>query len=69
MLTDAKISDFITFEDRLDNSLQRDVVKIEHVRIRIAHEPINSDLVDLELIELKFIFERCTCPMFFDRPP
>ncbi|KAH9901395.1 actin cytoskeleton organization protein [Cubamyces lactineus] len=54
----SQIPDFIVFEDRLDNSLQRDLVKMEHVRMRIAHEPINSELVDMELIELKFIFDR-----------
>lgn len=27
--------------------------------MRLAHEQINADLVDMELIELKFIFERC----------
>jgi hypothetical protein len=53
-----QIPDFIAFEDRLDNSLQRDIIKIEHVRMRIAHEQINSDIVDMELIELKFIFDR-----------
>lgn len=26
--------------------------------MRVAHEPINSELVDMELIELKFIFDR-----------
>ena len=56
----VQIPDFIVFEDRLDNSLQRDLVKMEHVRMRIAHEPINSELVDMELIELKFIFDRRT---------
>ena len=55
-----KIHDFIIFEDRLENSLQRDLIKMEHVRMRIAHEAINSDLVDMELIELKFIFDRRT---------
>ncbi|THH20680.1 hypothetical protein EW146_g718 [Bondarzewia mesenterica] len=54
----SQIPDFVIFEDRLDNSLQRDLVKIEHVRMRVTHEPINSDLVDLELVELKFIFDR-----------
>ncbi|EIW60342.1 actin cytoskeleton organization protein [Trametes versicolor FP-101664 SS1] len=54
----SQLPDFIEFEDRLDNSLQRDLVKMEHVRMRIAHEPINSELVDMELIELKFIFDR-----------
>ncbi|KAI0670373.1 actin cytoskeleton organization protein [Trametes maxima] len=54
----SQIPDFIVFEDRLDNSLQRDLTKMEHVRMRVAHEPINSELVDMELIELKFIFDR-----------
>ena len=51
--------DFILFEDRLDNSLQRDLVKIEHTRMRLTHELAQtSEIVDTELIELKFIFER-----------
>lgn len=29
--------------------------------MRIAHESITSDLVDLELVKLKFIFNRCMC--------
>ena len=53
-----KIHDFIIFEDRLENSLQRDLIKMEHVRMRVPHEAINSELVDMELIELKFIFDR-----------
>ena len=31
--------------------------------MRVTHEPINSDLIDMELIELKFIFDRCTLPV------
>ena len=27
--------------------------------MRIAHEALNSELIDMELIELKFIFDRC----------
>ncbi|GLB34889.1 putative N-acetyltransferase B complex (NatB) non catalytic subunit [Lyophyllum shimeji] len=54
----SQIPEFIVFEDRLDNSLQRDIVKMEHLRMRISHEPINSDIIDMELIELKFIFDR-----------
>ena len=34
-------------------------MKVEHVRMRVAHEPLNAELVDMELIELKFIFDRC----------
>lgn len=54
----CQIPEFISFEDQLDNSLQRDTVKIEHLRMRLTHEPINSDIIDMELIELKFIFDR-----------
>jgi N-terminal acetyltransferase B complex non-catalytic subunit len=53
-----QIPELVVFEERLDNSLQRDLVKIEHVRLRISHEPITPELVDMELIELKFIFDR-----------
>ena len=27
--------------------------------MRVTHEPISSDIIDMELIELKFIFDRC----------
>ncbi|KAJ4487875.1 actin cytoskeleton organization protein [Lentinula aciculospora] len=54
----SQIPQFILFEDWLENSLQRDITKLEYLRMRIAHETISSDIVDLELIELKFIFDR-----------
>ena len=54
----SQIPEFIEFEDRLENSLQRDLAKMEHVRMRVFHEPVNTDLTDMELIELKFIFAR-----------
>jgi len=63
----TQVADFISFEDRLDNSLQRDIIKIEHLKMRLAHEPINTDIVDMELIELKFIFDRCA-PQFIHSP-
>jgi len=53
-----QIPEFIEFEDRLENSLQRDLAKMEHVRMRVFHESANTDLTDMELIELKFIFAR-----------
>ncbi|KAG6898362.1 hypothetical protein C0992_009037 [Termitomyces sp. T32_za158] len=54
----SQIPEFIVFEERLDNSLQRDIVKMEHLRMRLTHEQITSDVIDMELIELKFIFDR-----------
>ena len=61
----CQIPEFITFEDRLDNSLQRDIVKLEHLRMRVTHETITSDLIDMELIELKFIVDRGKTPCPF----
>ncbi|KAI0302144.1 N-acetyltransferase B complex non catalytic subunit-domain-containing protein [Russula brevipes] len=54
----SQIPELVVFEERLDNSLQRDLVKIEHVRLRVSHEQITTELIDMELIELKFIFDR-----------
>ncbi|TFK42516.1 actin cytoskeleton organization protein [Crucibulum laeve] len=54
----SQIPEFIEFEQRLENSLQRDIVKMEHVRMRLGHEPISSDIIDMELIELKFLYDR-----------
>lgn len=59
-----QIPDFTTFEERLDNSLQRDTVKVEHLRMRLTHEAITSDIIDMELIELKFVFDRSEWPLF-----
>ncbi len=36
---------------------------MEHVRMRVAHEPISAELVDVELVELKFIFDRRKCSL------
>ena len=55
-----KVQDFILFEDRLDNSLQRDLTKMEHVRMRLTHEPAVPETIDVELLEFKFIFDRST---------
>ncbi|KAH8103633.1 hypothetical protein DFH11DRAFT_1734773 [Phellopilus nigrolimitatus] len=54
-----QVTNLIAFEDRLDNSLQHDLVKIEHMRMRLAHEGPSTELADTELIEL---FDRITSP-------
>ncbi|KAG1817547.1 N-acetyltransferase B complex non catalytic subunit-domain-containing protein [Suillus subaureus] len=50
-----QIPEFVSFDDKLENSLQCDVIKLEHVCMQMTHEPINSDLIDMELIELNVI--------------
>ncbi|KAF8511363.1 N-acetyltransferase B complex non catalytic subunit-domain-containing protein [Gautieria morchelliformis] len=54
----SQVQDFILFEDRLDNSLQRDLTKMEHVRMRLTHEPAVPETIDVELLEFRFIFDR-----------
>ncbi|KAF7323044.1 Actin cytoskeleton organization protein [Mycena chlorophos] len=54
----SQIPEFILFEDRLENSLQRDLLKMEDLRIRLTHEPVSSDIIDMELVELKFSLDR-----------
>lgn len=64
----SQIPDFIAFEDRLDNSLQRDLVKLEHVRMRLTHEGPTAEIIDSEYVELKFIFDRRQSFSFFYFP-
>ncbi|KAJ3568563.1 hypothetical protein NP233_g5635 [Leucocoprinus birnbaumii] len=54
----SQIPEFIEFEERLENSLQRDLVKMEHIKMRLQHENIGPEVIDMELIELKFVFDR-----------
>ena len=55
----TQIEEFIHLEDRLEGSIQRDLTKMEHVRMRVTHEsPVSVTLVDTELIEMKFLLER-----------
>lgn len=52
----SQIQSFIEFEDRLDRSLQRDIIKIDHVRMRFVVEPPQADTLALEISELDWMF-------------
>ncbi|TRM56244.1 N-acetyltransferase B complex non catalytic subunit-domain-containing protein [Schizophyllum amplum] len=54
----SQIPEFIAFEERLETSVQKDLVKLEHLRMRLTHETISNDVTDMELIELKFGSEK-----------
>lgn len=54
----SQIPGFVDFEDQLECSLHREILKVEHTRMRYCHEIISEDVVDLELIELKAGFDR-----------
>ena len=51
-----KIENFIEFEDRLDRSLQRDLIKIDHVRMRFVVEPPTAETLALEIGELDYMY-------------
>ncbi|KAH8108583.1 hypothetical protein DFH11DRAFT_1548918 [Phellopilus nigrolimitatus] len=52
----SKISEVIVRAFVSEKYLQHDLVKIEHMRMRLAHEGPSTELADTELIDLKFIF-------------
>ncbi|KAG8964769.1 hypothetical protein FRC03_001380 [Tulasnella sp. 419] len=54
----SQITEFVEFEDRLDNSLQRDLTRLEYVRMKAATEKIENDGLLAELHELEFVFEK-----------
>lgn len=52
----VQIQNFIEFEDRLDRSLQRDLTKIDHVRMRFVVEPPTQDALALEIGDLDYMY-------------
>ncbi len=61
----TQVEEFITLEDRIEGSIQRDLTKMEHVRMRLTHEAVNVNLIDTELLEMKFLLERAAREFFF----
>ncbi|KAH7096936.1 N-acetyltransferase B complex non catalytic subunit-domain-containing protein [Auriculariales sp. MPI-PUGE-AT-0066] len=51
----SQITDFMTFQDRLENSLQRDIGIVDVVRMRLAHDGI---LTEIDIGDLKGAFDR-----------
>ena len=56
----SKITEFVEFEDRLENSIQRDLTRLDYVRMRFTTEKLEQSLLSLELQELEFIREKST---------
>lgn len=54
----SQVPDFIELEDKIDISIQRDLTKMEILRMHLTHEAANPETIDKELIEVKFLFER-----------
>ena len=55
MLT-IQIPGFILFEDRLDRSLQRSLIRIEQLRMRLPIEPPTPETIPLEVEELDLMY-------------
>ncbi|KAG8902854.1 hypothetical protein FRB99_004016 [Tulasnella sp. 403] len=54
----SQITEFVEFEDRLDNSLQRDLTRLEYVRMKFTTEKLEPEALILELQELEFVLEK-----------
>ncbi|QRV85892.1 phagocyte signaling-impaired protein [Ceratobasidium sp. AG-Ba] len=54
----AQITDFVSLEERLECSLQRDLTKLEHTRMRLGFEAQAADALILELQDLQLTIVR-----------
>lgn len=52
----SQIPGFILFEDRLDRSLQRSLIRIEQLRMRLPIEPPTPETLPLEVEELDLMY-------------
>jgi len=50
------VQNFIEFEDRLDRSLQRDINKINQIRMRFVVEPPQQETLALEIADLDYMY-------------
>lgn len=69
MTTHDKITEFVEFEDRLDNSLQRDLTRIEYVRMKFITEKLETESLLQELQELEFVVEKSAFSFLRDGSP
>jgi N-terminal acetyltransferase B complex non-catalytic subunit len=54
----TQVADFVMLEEKVDNSLQRDITKLEHFRMKNMHEGLTPETVEVELVELRFVWGR-----------
>ncbi|KIY72188.1 actin cytoskeleton organization protein [Cylindrobasidium torrendii FP15055 ss-10] len=54
----SQIPEFIKFENQVECSLQRNIAKMEYLRMRLGFDVVSAEVVDMELIDFKFIFDR-----------
>ncbi|KAG9029127.1 hypothetical protein FS842_004654 [Serendipita sp. 407] len=54
----SQIAEFVLLEEKVDNSLQRDLTKLEHFRMKNIHEGLTPESVEVELVELRFVWGR-----------
>ena len=45
-------------DDRLDNSFQRELTKMEHLRMKVLYDGLSVESVEIELVELRYMFNR-----------
>ncbi|KZV90135.1 hypothetical protein EXIGLDRAFT_720622 [Exidia glandulosa HHB12029] len=64
----SQVTDFMTFQDRLECSLQRDLTLVELARMRILHTgPRAGAITDAELVDMKGFFDRIVSDRYDNR--
>lgn len=54
----SQIPEMCILDDRLDNSFQRDLTKMEHLRMKVLYDGLSVESVEIELVELRYMFNR-----------
>jgi hypothetical protein len=60
----SQIPEMCILDDRLDNSFQRDLTKMEHLRMKVLYDGLSVESVEIELVELRYMFNRGACGSF-----
>lgn len=57
-MLEGQVPNFVEFEERLECSLQRDLTKMEHTRMRLGFEAQAAESLVLELQDLQLTIVR-----------
>jgi N-terminal acetyltransferase B complex non-catalytic subunit len=54
----SQVAEFVLLDEKIENSFQRDLTKLEHFRMKNLHEGLTPESVEVELVELRFVWGR-----------
>jgi N-terminal acetyltransferase B complex non-catalytic subunit len=62
----SQVAEFVLLDEKIENSFQRDLTKLEHFRMKNLHEGLTPESVEVELVELRFVWGRGTIVSFIN---